>query len=438
MTLTTVLSFCLCVAVATSAADSVIKRDVAQSQLQCVQLLTSHLTDNDATCGNVATAITPLLANPDILALDGLTGSVFAEFCRPSCGRHILTAWETCNVTQNYQRQVNLVTSVCAHTRGMDCYENLAELFEFIEFVETCPSDVEGQCSEECRNRIDDSNDAFGCCVNIPIDFRTAGGETDLVSVVDSVFDNCNERRRDACDAVIIEEPGFISGLVDINQALTSENIVCIDAAIQSRNIAAECKAAASTLSVIINSNSLITSLSADNSVLSEFCKSSCGPQITNTWMSCGAYDAIKAEAEFLTGLCGIHQGQPCYVLYDALQVAIDDTTYCGTRTNGITCPTACLSVYENLLEGFGCCVNIYIDYLDGVIKRKEGDPTIRERNIEIFGLCNSEIPPACSESALESSSSMSDPTACPSSADKPLPTYAVLLVAAVYIMDRF
>ena len=66
------------------------------------------------------------------------------------------------------------------------------------------------------------------------------------------------------------------------------------DAAIQSRNIAAECKAAASTLSVIINSNSLITSLSADNSVLSEFCKSSCWPQITNTWISCGAYDGIK------------------------------------------------------------------------------------------------------------------------------------------------
>ena len=99
-----------------------------------------------ATFAGVAAAITHLLANPDILTLDGLTGSVFAKFCRLSCGRHIPTAWETCNITEEYQRQVNLVTSLCAHTRGMDCYENIAELFEFIEFVETCHTDVEGQC----------------------------------------------------------------------------------------------------------------------------------------------------------------------------------------------------------------------------------------------------------------------------------------------------
>ena len=130
-----------------------------------------------ATCTDVAAAITHLLANPDIL--DGLPGSVFAELCWPSRGRHILTAWETCNITEEYQRQVNL-TSLCAHTRGMDCYENIAELFEFIEFVKTCHSDVEGQCLEECRNCIGGSNDALGSCVNIPIQgfiYRGGRGE---------------------------------------------------------------------------------------------------------------------------------------------------------------------------------------------------------------------------------------------------------------------
>ena len=73
---------------------------------------------------------------------------------------------------------------------------------------------------------------------------------------------------------------------------------MCIDTAIQSRNdLTQQCKDAASTLTVQINSNSLLGSVSIDHSALSDFCKSSCGPEIINTWMSCGAYDDIKAEA---------------------------------------------------------------------------------------------------------------------------------------------
>ena len=165
--------FCLSVAVATSAGDSSIeKRAVAQNQAQCVTLLTNHLTNDDVSCSNVAAAITPILAEEDIVnALDRLSDSVFAEFCRPSCGRRVLTAWETCSITQSYQREVNLVTSLCGHSRSMSCYENVQTLFGFIQSVEACQSDTEGQCSEQCRNLIDDSNGAFGCCVNIPIDF---------------------------------------------------------------------------------------------------------------------------------------------------------------------------------------------------------------------------------------------------------------------------
>jgi hypothetical protein len=359
--------FCLSVAVATSAGDSSIeKRAVAQNQAQCVTLLTNHLTNNDVSCSNVAAAITPILAEGDIVnALDELSDSVFAEFCRPSCGRRVLTAWETCSITQSYQREVNLVTSLCGDDRSMSCYENVQTLFGFIQSVEACQSDTEGQCSEECRTLIDDSNGAFGCCVNIPIDFRTAGGETDLVSIVNSTFENCNERRRDACGGVIIIQPDFISELVDINQSLSFEHIVCIDMAIQSRiDLTQQCKDAASNLTVQINSKSLLDSVSIDHSALSEFCKSSCGPEIINTWMSCGAYDDIQAEARFLAGLCGLHQGEPCYARYDDLEQAIDDATYCGTRANGLTCPIGCMSEFQNLVEDFGCCFDVFLDYL--------------------------------------------------------------------------
>ena len=66
--------------------------------------------------------------------------------------------------------------------------------------------------------------------------------------------------------------------LVDINQSLSFEHIVCIDTAIQSRNdLTQQCKDAASTLTVQINSNSFLGSVSIDDSALSDFCKSSCG-----------------------------------------------------------------------------------------------------------------------------------------------------------------
>ena len=159
----------------------------------------------------------------------------------------------------------------------MNCYENVQTLFGFIQSVEACQSDTEGQCSEECRTLIDDSNGAFGCCVNIPIDFRTAGGETDLVSIVNSTFENCNKRRRDACMFVITIQPE-LRELVDINHSLSFEHIVCIDTAIQSRNdLTQQCKDAASTLTVQINSNSFLGSVSIDDSALCDFLKSSCG-----------------------------------------------------------------------------------------------------------------------------------------------------------------
>ena len=74
--------FCLSVAVATSAGySSIEKRAVAQNQAQCVTLLTNHLT-NDVSCSNMAAAITPILAEEDIVnALDELSDSVFAQFC---------------------------------------------------------------------------------------------------------------------------------------------------------------------------------------------------------------------------------------------------------------------------------------------------------------------------------------------------------------------
>ena len=320
----------------------------------------------------------------------------------------------------------------------MNCYENVQTLFGFIQSVEACQSDTEGQCSEECRTLIDDSNGAFGCCVNIPIDFRTAGGETDLVSIVNSTFENCNKRRRDACMFVITIQPE-LRELVDINHSLSFEHIVCIDTAIQSRNdLTQQCKDAASTLTVQINSNSLLGSVSIDHSALSDFCKSSCGPEIINTWMSCGAYDDIQAKARFLAGLCGLHQGEPCYAHYDDIEQAIDDTIYCATRAHGLTCPIGCMSDYQNLVEDLGCCFDVFIDYIDAVVEREEGKPTIKEINVDTFTLCESQFPSQCLESALTSATSSPEPTACPSSAGSTMPTFLLLPVALIIRLTGF
>ena len=185
---TTVLCLLLVIATASCSAlqDSaldVTKRDAPDSQAECTRLLVAHLTD--AACIDVANDITRLIAEEDIVSkLESLTVTFFVELCRPSCGRHILTAWNTCNITDNYKREVQLINGLCSRDHSKYCYESINELFTFIKDVEACQTGE--TCSRDCQNTIDDED--FGCCILLPIDFRSEGGETGLRNAVSATY----------------------------------------------------------------------------------------------------------------------------------------------------------------------------------------------------------------------------------------------------------
>ena len=425
------------------ATDSPVKRAVSGNQLECTRIFVESLVGNDEeACVIAALQITRALSESDIVSeLDTISSPDFAEFCRPSCGRRVLTAWKTCGVSQNYEQQIDLVTSLCGTGKDMDCHENVTGLFEFIDEVVVCSNEPpEGVCSERCNDLINDALLQFSCCVNVPIDYRVANGENDLRSVVESTVDTCSERLKDPCTPLIVE-PEFLSDVIDIEETLSPDQIVCINDLfnLRSGTISSQCRAAANTLTTQINSKSLLTSLTEDSSALAEFCTPSCGPQIVSTWMTCRAYDDIRGEADFLSRLCDIYQGQPCYAVFNTLQLSTDDSTYCGTRSDGTSCPVGCSTVYSDLVQDFGCCIDIFVDYLDASITQEPGQPTILERNQELFSSCNAQLPAQCTESALTQTvtttqppQSTTNPTSCPTSsgAGSAVATLAVVILA--------
>ena len=404
--------------------SSIVKRDLEPGQQECVSALLIHLTNGDMTCINVANAITPTLVATDIVSeLDSVSNVVYAEFCRPSCGQHILAAWETCGLTQGYENEVNLVTGLCGISREGGCYESTQQIFDFIEDVEACsPGDT---CTEECVTLIEDSH-IYGCCRDIPVAFRSAAGESDLMSIVDFTFDKCFNEAEEPCERILIVESNFLSNLVDINPSLSPQQIVCIDNEISSNDeLDMECKAAASKLILQINSNSLLDSISEDQSALAVFCSSTCGPAIIESWMSCNVYNDIQAEADLLTGLCGINQGVPCWAQYNEILFASDDTANCAVRNNEIVCPITCSRVLQNVIDDYGCCFELLIDYLDAVFIP---DPrTVDEVTDTLFNVCEVERDNECPTTALTT-----DPTATNTAISHIIPAIAVFTTATV------
>ena len=74
----------------------------------------------------------------------------------------------------------------------------------------------------------------------------------------------------------------------------------------------------------------------------------------------------------------------------------------------------------------------MFLDYLDAVVEREEGEPTITELNADIFTLYESQLASQCSESSLTSATSSPEPTVCPSSAGSTMPTFLLLPVAPI------
>ena len=423
------LCVALSLAVVTLALNTPVKRGVPPNQEECTRTFTRRLIDDDS-CAIAAVTLTRALSELDIVSsLDSVTTADFTTYCLPTCGRHILTAWDACGVTQNHGLQIDLINSLCGHTDGFDCHSNVSRIFNFVDDVLTCNTELGpgNQCSSRCETLLENENDVIGCCVNVAINYRAANGEPGLPDMVDSTLDSCSESRRDECGAIIADN-NFVSGLVDINQTLTADDILCIDAQLDIRgsNIDPTCHDAANSLIVHINSPSLIASLSADHSALSDFCTPSCGEEIRSAWTTCGAFRTLRAEVDFLSRLCDIHEGTPCYSVFNALEVVVENTAYCATRSDGSTCPIGCSNVFQNIVRDFGCCINVFIDYLDVVVVLEPNGPTVMQRNMLIYDICGAQVPPQCTETALNTTMST-----CPTSSSRAIiPTLSVIITA--------
>lgn len=432
-----IILFSLSVALLSLADGSVVKRAVSQSQTQCVRIVTNHLTENEVGCTNAAQAITPLLGMGDgvVSELDSLSSSIFEQLCRPTCGRSIFTAWETCNITQSYGRQVQLIATLCGNRDNTHCYDDISGLFSFIESVENCQTDGENQCSAECRTLVEDRNRAFSCCVNVPLAYRSAGGETNLAAVIDSTLDKCGENRKSDC-RVIIFETNFISTLTAENQSLSSEQILCVDSTIQGNNsLTSECKSAASDLTVHINSQSLIASLSDANTELEEFCKPSCGPTIISAWKTCNAFDSIQTDATYITAQCGLNQAKmPCYTLYDRILTGFDDSAYCAIRSNELACPSGCQTLYREFSQEIGCCSDPATNYLVANF-RGGGGEVVRSATQITYDLCGFQVPSSCSESTF---TAMPVQAMCPSSATIVVSSILSCSLMAIFYLVNF
>ena len=426
------LCVALSLAVVTLALNTPVKRGVSPNQEECTRTFTRRLIDDDS-CVIAAVTLTRTLSELDIVSsLDSVTTADFATYCLPTCGRRILTAWDACGVTQNHGLQIDLINSLCGHTDGFDCHSNVSRIFNFVDDVLTCSNELGpgNQCSSRCETLLENENDVIGCCANVAINYRAANGEPGLADVVDSTLDSCSERRRDECTDIITADNNFISDLVDINQTLTADDILCIDGQLDIRgsNIDPTCHDAANSLIVHINSPSLITSLSADHSALSDFCTPSCGEEIRSAWTTCGAFRTLRAEVDFLSRLCDIHEGTPCYSVFNELEVVVDNSVYCATRSDGSTCPIACSNVFQNIVRDYGCCIDVFIDYLGAVVELEPNEPTILERNMQIYGMCGAQVPPQCTETTLNAT--MSQPTCPTSSSGTIIPTLGVIITA--------
>ena len=401
-------------------------------------MVLTHLTNNDRSCINVASAFVNRLPQENFVSeVQSLNDGIFAEFCRPSCGNNILTAWSTCNVTINYEREVELVTGLCSRDRSMECYEATEAIFNFIEDVKDCSA--EDVCSQECSDLIDDNN--YGCCVNAPIDYLTAAGETDLPNVVDATFEMCSDDRELECG-----RQGLITShlheIVDVNPSLSPEQIVCITNALASDDdLQPACAAAANELILYFNSDSFTSSLSEAQSALSQFCSPSCGPRVSEIWNTCNAYEDIKAEADLVVALCGLNNGAPCYTQYRELVEDLDDGVYCGRRGDGIVCPTTCAAYYRTSAEEFGCCSSVFLDFLNDVLTFE--DTTLDELVDTLYDACEVERTDTCTTSALTSTST-AEPTAmetmepprCVSAAAHYGPVLGLLIVTMVLVLQ--
>ena len=385
-----------------------IKREVSNEQTSCFSTLLSTLTKGESSCVNVGNAITSHFGSDIAAGALSLDDSAFSVFCRPTCGRNALVAWQSCNITSSYDDEIQAFVGICGRDNGAFCYQSLGELFEFINDVEDCSMTLAntGQCSDDCRSIVRDGEHMFGCCSHVPVNLRiySEGGDSQLNDAVDTTFQGCQQDEWEGpCDGILINESFSFNRLVEDNLSLSPEQIVCISNTLSDelQESDTECRAVAGRMLVLINSDDLLLSISEDQSTFSGFCRPSCGPAVIEAWKTCTAYDSIKAKADLLVGLCNLNGDTTCYSQYDGLMQFIDNSFHCGQTTGTdpsvfTTCPSGCFTAYRNGVEEFDCCTDVILEYVNSVVNGASDELTN-----SLFDLCDTEIPDQCDSTAL-------------------------------------
>ena len=375
---------------------SISKRLVSNNQQQCLSRLVRQLTNNDLSCVSTATAITSLLGQDnteDFLALE----DSLLEFCRPSCGRRIIAAWDACDITSNNRNEIDLFVSVCSSNRESLCFPDFDEIFGVIEDILECG--LQGSGSPECPGLLDEAEDDYDCCISVAADFLAViNGNPDIRDRIEDTYMQFSLNSPDEdCGDILINETSPSVGITDSDATLSPNQIVSIiDNLSDNEDLDSECTIAVSYLLTVINSDDIILSLARDPAALAAFCSPTCGPAVIQSLRS---FSAIQSKLDFLVGLCSIEEGTACHLKYNDIRNYLDDIVYCiDFDIDTALCPAGCLTSYRNGADELGCCTEVLIEYADAVVDEVQVDDII---NL-VYGACGLERPSECSSTALE------------------------------------
>ena len=125
------------------------------------------------------------------------------------------------------------------------------------------------------------------------------------------------------------------------------------------------------------------------------FCQKSCGQTFFEVWKSCSSFDELRNVADLLTSLCSTSNGRPCYMDYNQLISATDDTYDCYDEApvQFGNCAVDCRTTLLLDVKTYGCCLNVFYNYIDAV----EPDNGINEEVDRIFNECRVRRPAVCS-----------------------------------------
>ena len=154
--------------------------------------------------------------------------------------------------------------------------------------------------------------------------------------------------------------------------------------------------------------------------ILDIFCRPSCMQTFFEAWKTCSSFDELRNVADLLTGLCSSNSGRPCYMDYELLLRATDDSIDCfhELQPEFGDCNINCRTMLILDAKTFGCCLNVFHNYNDA-IEPRDG---INEEVDYIFDECRVRRPADCPTTPTTPDPTTASPSVpqCPSTTSNP------------------